>query len=114
MKRIKSFKLFESVLEFPDKEYIEDVLMELPSYFKYTISYFDKPVDQVTIDISSKNKFTLDEISDVFNHLDNYLKGFGFRLYRRGEVDSKSIRNPATFSIDYINYNLHISYIRRN
>ena len=67
MRRIKSFKLFESVLEFPDKEYIEDVLMELPSYFKYTISYFDKPVDQVTINISSKSYFQLEEISNVFN-----------------------------------------------
>jgi hypothetical protein len=114
MRVIKSFKLFESVLEFPDKEYIEDVLMELPSYFKYTISYFDKPVDQVTIDISSKTYFQLEEISHVFDHLDNYLKGFGFRLYSRKDVEGKSIYNPMNFDRQYINYNSHHSYIRRN
>lgn len=96
------------------KEYLEDVLMELPTYFNVKIDFYESPVYQFRITIRSKEKFTIEEVSMVFNHIENYLKGFGFRKNEYGgfDVESQSVRNPMNFEITSINWTTYLSYFR--
>ena len=99
------------------KEYLEDVLMELPTYFDVKIYFYESPLYQFLITIRSKEKFTIDEVSMVFNHIENYLKGFGFRKNEREgyfDIKSQAVRNPVGFELTSINWITHLSYIKRN
>jgi hypothetical protein len=99
------------------KEYLEDVLMELPTYFNVRIDFYESPVCQFLITIRSGEIFTIEEVSMIFNHIENYLKGFGFRKNEREgyfDIDLRPVRNPMNFELISINYHTYLSYIKRN
>lgn len=98
------------------KEYLEDVLMELPTYFDVRIDFYESPLYQFLITIRSKERFTIEEVSMVFNHIENYLKGFGFKINMNNsyDIESQPVRNPMDFEQVSINYLSHLSYIKRN
>ena len=53
----------------------------------------------------------------VFNHIENYLNGFGFRKNEREgyfDIKSQAVRNPVGFELTSINWITHLSYIKRN
>ena len=95
------------------KDYIDQVLMEIPEY-EYEILFFDKPIYQFNIKIKSKSEFKTEDISHIFRHLDNYMRGFGFRNPDTNpEVSVSVIRNPMNFQFVGKKYDLIIRYLKR-
>jgi hypothetical protein len=113
MKYLKLFENFnvDNVVEI--KDYIEQVLMEIPEY-EYEILFFDKPIYQFNIKIKSKSEFKTEDVSHIFRHLDNYMRGFGFRNPDPNpEVLASGITDPMTFQLVGRKFDLFIRYLKK-
>jgi len=113
MKYLKLFENFNVGDVEEIKDYIEQVLMEIPDY-EYEILFFDKPIYQFNIKIKSNSEFKTEDVSHIFRHLDNYMKGFGFRNPEPNpEVLVSGITDPVTFRLVGKKFNLVIRYLKR-
>jgi hypothetical protein len=117
MKRIKNFKIFESVEDL--KKIVadcEDILLELKDIgFRTEVSKNISPHDWILINISKKEKFLVDDIKETVERLKEYLSSLGFKTYNSSDnypkIRSKAIMNPYNFNVEY---NLSITSIQFN
>lgn len=113
MKYLKLFENFNVGDVEEIKDYIDQVLMEIPEY-EYEILFFDKPIYQFNIKIKNNSEFKTEDVSHIFRHLDNYMRGFGFRNPDPNpEVSVSGIKDPMTFQLVGKKYDLIVRYLKR-
>jgi hypothetical protein len=126
MKRIKNFKIFESVEDL--KKIVadcEDILLELKDIgFRTEVSKGTSPHDWILINISKKDTLPLMEdlmlkdIEETVERLKSYLSNLGFKTYNSASnypnVIHQGVTNPYDFSTEYILTKTSIQFNRND